>query len=279
MSEVDKKINDSTIILRRKIITAFRTYYIHALAALIGLGLPLLIVWKIESINLEKPTPPAGRDSSATAASPTGRSPDSTAALILNASNQNVTDQNQGEEENSDLQKKALVNALKAEPFRTDSITLFNREWEKKNKEHFFGWISLILFIVILGAYYYYRILRSQKKFLADVEANKDPEDLNKLFSDKKNQEVMKKLETPRKIKRFANKLRLQYYLLSEEKHIKSYNDLKFLFDTLLFIEKDRMIMMGTYENFKIKYLGENSEAKKEKLTTLIFNLNKKVLV
>lgn len=279
MSVEGKKINDSSIVLRRKIMVAFRRYKLHVLAAVFGLGLPLLIVWKIGSINLEKPTQSVGRDSSAIATPQKVGSIDSTAVLIPNDSKQNEQVQNQAEQNNSDLQKKALVNALSAVPLRTDSITSLNRNWENKNNQHFFGWISLILFIVIVAAYYYYRILRSQKKFLADVEANKDPEDLNKLFSDKKNQEVMKKLETPRKIKRFANKLRLQYYLLTEEKHINSYNDLKYLFDTLLFIEKDRMIMMGSYEDFKIKYLGEKSEAKKEKLTIHIFNLNKKVLV
>ncbi|HXP49843.1 MAG TPA: hypothetical protein VN922_07820, partial [Bacteroidia bacterium] len=64
-------------------------------------------------------------------------------------------------------------------------------------------------------------------------EANKDPENLSRLIT--KYLEDFKKLGTPRKIKRFMNKVRLQYFMLEGKSLLMDYN-YRLLFMNILYV-------------------------------------------
>ena len=127
---------------------------------------------------------------------------------------------------------------------------------------------------------YGYRIFRSQKEFIKDEELNKDPEELNELFKREEIKKKMELLDTPRRIKRFANRLRLQYYLLKEDHVIKTNDDLDVLFKVLYSIVENHRISSGTYSEFiiQLKDIGI-VYSEKEEFLRRIFNLNRKIRV
>jgi len=169
---------------------------------------------------------------------------------------------------------------FKADTLNKDSLLISNTQWLNKNQSHKTRWFSMLLLFSGCFLVYGYRIFRSQKEFLKDEELNKDPEELNELFRQKEIQEKIELLDTPRRIKRFANRLRLQYYLLKEDKVIKTSDDLDILFNVLYSIVENHRISSGTYSEFIIKLKDiDIVYSDKDEFLRRIFNLNRKVRV
>lgn len=107
-----------------------------------------------------------------------------------------------------------------------------------------------IIFILTVITLIIFRNLNKKSDDLAIEESDeeKDPQDLVNLFSEYTNQ--ITELGTPRKMKRFANKARLHYYQIVNDEDFNDPKYIKYLFEILLFIEKDRMMMLHDYDSF-----------------------------
>lgn len=102
-------------------------------------------------------------------------------------------------------------------------------------------WLVYTGMMLLLSAWllYWLRIFYRQKKQADEWIADKDPDDLRQLFKDYDKQ--TKLLGSPRKIIRFANKVRLQYGLLKNSGDNNLSGDrLKLFFLLLLALEKRR---------------------------------------
>ncbi|MDB5283968.1 MAG: hypothetical protein JWO06_3043 [Bacteroidota bacterium] len=106
---------------------------------------------------------------------------------------------------------------------------------------------NLIFFFILAISYFTWFYLR-QRQLSAEREKDRDPDELTNLF-DTYSEEV-KRLGTPRKIKRFSSKVRFQYYVLNLNQKL-SKDERELFFTTLLAIEMNRgTILKDTFLEF-----------------------------
>lgn len=125
------------------------------------------------------------------------------------------------------------------------------------------GFACLGLMIIGFAYWDYTRTLRMEQ-YVRD----KDPDRLHALFV--AHTDKFSKFETPRKLKRFSNRARFQYNLLTLSNLINSDSEADFFFDVLIILEGKRAAVLQPFDKFCAS-VGERI-ADNHKMNFLIYN-------
>jgi len=115
------------------------------------------------------------------------------------------------------------------------------------NKSKFEGQLILLAIILIIILFVIRIRYRTSPKLIDPFDNDQDPEELKEMFG--LYLEDIRKLGTPRKIKRFFNKVRVQYNLLNKMQLMDT-DHLKYFFNMLLRIEQQRKLVLS--DDFQI---------------------------
>jgi hypothetical protein len=117
-------------------------------------------------------------------------------------------------------------------------------EYKEESDYSVAGLFLLCVFFVAIGSWEFVKYKLSDE----ESEKDRDPEELEMVFD--KYSDLIVALATPRKLKRFSNKVRFQYNLFKKSGSIVTYPQLELFFLILLSMDSDRRILKLEFDKF-----------------------------